>query len=214
MDLYPEKAQFLTGEDVCLRMETDGRICDVVELAVWYLDQVVHRQTMRHVCGDVVFSVGKYDVSFAGYGVSVHVCGNSTSILLETAFDVVDNPRRSLRYGFLSDFTKDDEDNGSVEWLNKCHINMVQYYDWAYRHDQMVTEQANYNDMMGKPICRETVRRKIASCVKRGMHSIAYGAIYAASKPFYEKHRSWALYNSCQKPFVFIDVFYIMNPSL
>ena len=111
----------------------------------------------------------------------------------------------------MSDFTQDDADNGAVEWLNKCHINMVQYYDWSYRHDHLVTDQEFYTDMMGKPISRKTVKDKIKKCAEHGMHSIAYGAIYAASKPFFEKHTNWALYNSCQKPFVFIDVFYIMN---
>jgi len=43
------------------------------------------------------------------------------------------------------------------------------------------------------------------------MESIAYGAVYAASKDFYEKHKEWAFYNSNQEVFKFIEVFYIMN---
>ena len=211
MDLYPVKAQFLTGEEVTLCLETDGNICEYAEVAVYHLNTLLYQQTAADFTGDIQISVGKYDSAFAGFGVSVTVCMGSKRILLETAFDVVDNPKRSLRYGFVSDFTQEDANNGAVEWLNKCHINMVQYYDWSYRHDQLVTEQAFYNDMMGKPICRETVTDKIKKCTAHGMQSIAYGAIYAASKPFFEKHTGWALYNSCQKPFVFIDVFYIMN---
>lgn len=211
MDLYPVKAQFLTGEEVELRLEMDGSICEYAEVAVYHLNILVHQQTVIDFTGDTLISVGKYDAAFAGYGVSVKVYMAGQCGLLETAFDVVDNPKRSLRYGFVSDFTEADADNGAVEWLNKCHINMVQYYDWSYRHDQLVTDQEFYTDMMGKPICRKTVKDKIEKCAERGMHSIAYGAIYAASKPFFEKHTNWALYNSCQKPFVFIDVFYIMN---
>lgn len=175
------------------------------------MNDLVYRQKVADFTGNILISVGKYDTTFAGYGASVTVCTGNTRILLETAFDVVENPKRSLRYGFLSDFTQDDADNGAVEWLNKCHINMVQYYDWSYRHDHLVTDQEFYTDMMGKPISRKTVKDKIEKCAEHGMHSIAYGAIYAASKPFFEKHTNWALYNSCQKPFVFIDVFYIMN---
>lgn len=211
MDLYPVKAQFLTGEEVELRLEMDGSICEYAAVAVYHLNILVHQQTVIDFTGDTLISVGKYDAAFAGYGVSVKVYMAGQCVLLETAFDVVDNPKRSLRYGFVSDFTEADADNGAVEWLNKCHINMVQYYDWSYRHDQLVTDQEFYTDMMGKPICRKTVKDKIEKCTERGMHSIAYGAIYAASKPFFEKHTNWALYNSCQKPFVFIDVFYIMN---
>ena len=211
MDLYPIKAQFLTSEEVVLHLETDGQLCEYAQLTVYHLDIVVYQKTVSDLSGDILISAGKYDTAFAGYGVSAKVCMGEECILLETAFDVVDNPKRSLRYGFVSDFTQEDEANGAVEWLNKCHINMVQYYDWSYRHDQLVTDQEFYTDMMGKPICRKTVKGKIEDCAARGMHSIAYGAIYAASKSFFEKHTNWALYNSCQKPFVFIDVFYIMN---
>lgn len=211
MDLYPEKAQFLTGEEVVLCLETDGQLCEYAHLAVHHLNTVVYQQTISKLCGNIRISVGQYNVPFAGYGVSVHVHTDNENFLLETAFDVADNPKRSLRYGFVSDFTEEDAGNGAVEWLNKCHINMVQYYDWSYRHDQLVTDQEFYTDMMGKSICRKTVKDKIKKCAERGMHSIAYGAIYAASMPFFEKHTNWALYNSNQKPFVFIDVFYIMN---
>lgn len=211
MDLYPVKAQFLTGEEVKLCLEMGKSICEYVEVAVYHLNDLVHQQTVVDLTGDTLVSIGKYDAAFAGFGVSATVCAADKCVLLETAFDVVDNPKRSLRYGFVSDFTEEDADNSAVEWLNKCHINMVQYYDWSYRHDQLVTDQAFYTDMMGKPICRKTVKDKIEKCAELGMHSIAYGAIYAASKPFFEKHTDWALYNSCQKPFAFIDVFYIMN---
>ena len=176
-----------------------------------YLNALVHQQTIFECCTNMLISLGKYDATFAGFGVSAKVCTGENSVFLETAFDVVDHPKRSLRYGFVSDFTQEDADNDAVEWLNKCHINMVQYYDWSYRHDQLVTDQPFYTDMMGKPICRKTVKDKIEKCADHGMHSIAYGAIHAASKPFFEQHTNWALYNSCQKPFVFINVFYIMN---
>lgn len=211
MDLYPVKAQFLTGEEVVLHLETDGQPCEYAQLTVYDLDIVVYQKTVSDLSGDILISAGKYDTDFSGYGVSAKVFMGEECILLETAFDVVDNPKRSLRYGFVSDFTQEDAANGAVEWLNKCHINMVQYYDWSYRHDQLVVDQEFYTDMMGKPICRKTVKGKIEECAAHGMHSIAYGAIYAASKPFFEKHTNWALFNSCQKPFVFIDVFYIMN---
>ena len=211
MDLYPIKAQFLSGEEVVLRLETDGRICQSAQITVYHLDRLTHQKTVLNFKEDIRIFVGKYDTVFSGFGVSAKVCTEGQCILLETAFDVVDDSKRSLRYGFLSDFTEEDADNGAVAWLNKCHINMVQYYDWSYRHDQLVTDQAFYTDMMGKSICRKTVKDKIEACAAHGMHAIAYGAIYAAGKSFFEKHANWGLYNSCQKPFVFIDVFYIMN---
>lgn len=213
MDLYPQKAQFLTGEDVRLLLEIGDEACARVEVTVFRMERAVHRRTISSPCGTLELSVGQFDTPFSGYGVSAVAFLQSGSVLLETAFDVVDNPKKSLRYGFLSDFEAADADNGAIQWLNKCHINLVQYYDWSYRHDALVTQEDFYYDMMGKPIFRKTVTDKIADCTAHAMHAVAYGAVYAASKPFFQEHPSWALYNSCQKPFVFIDVFYIMNPA-
>ena len=80
--------------------------------------------------------------------------------ILQTAFDVAESPRKLLRYGFLSDFTEKDRDNGALEWLLKCHINLIQFYDWSYRHDSLVAPQEDYHDMMGKEISGSTVKAK------------------------------------------------------
>lgn len=144
-------------------------------------------------------------------------------LVLQTAFDVVDSPRKCLRYGFVSDFREEDADHGAMLWLLKCHINLVQFYDWSYRHDQLLAPEiegtesnglrcsGNYTDMMGKEINAATVEDKIVRTKEYGMHPMAYGAVYAASKDFFISHPDWGFYNSSGKPFVFIDVFYIMN---
>ena len=125
---------------------------------------------------------------FAGYGVNVYQQNDLEKPILQTAFDVAESPRKLLRYGFLSDFTEKDRDNGALEWLLKCHINLIQFYDWSYRHDSLVAPQEDYHDMMGKEISGSTVKAKIAKAKALGMHPTAYGAVYAASKPFFEKH--------------------------
>jgi dextranase len=88
---------------------------------------------------------------------------------------------------------------------------MVQYYDWSYRHDNLVSEKIKYQDMMGREVDLETVKSKIHACKRYGMKSIGYGAIYAAEKNFYEEHKEYALYTSAGDPLIFIDTFYIMN---
>ena len=135
MDLFPAKAQFRSGEEVVLNLETGGRPWKAALITVFLLDRVVLQKTVPAWPGNVRVSLGSFDTEFAGYGVKAVVSTDTGSLVLTTAFDVTDEPRRSLRYGFLSDFTEQDEDNGAIDWLCKCHINMVQYYDWSYRHD-------------------------------------------------------------------------------
>lgn len=211
MDLFPVKAQFLSGEEVILRLETGGDFPCAAQVTVSCLNKIILQKTVQVISENGSISLGRFDTDFGGYGVDAVVSTSTDRTILRTAFDVADNPRRSLRYGFLSDFTEQDDENGAVDWLCKCHINMVQYYDWSYRHDQLVAAQDHYQDMMGKNICKQTVKNKICQGHERGMLAIAYGAVYAASRPFFDCHRDWAFFNSNQKPFVFIDVFYLMN---
>lgn len=200
MDLYPQKAQFLTGEDVRLLLEIGDEACARVEVTVFRMERAVHRRTISSPCGTLELSVGQFDTPFSGYGVSAVAFLQSGSVLLETAFDVVDNPKKSLRYGFLSDFEAADADNGAIQWLNKCHINLVQYYDWSYRHDALVTQEDFYYDMMGKPIFRKTVTDKIADCTAHAMHAVAYGAVYAASKPFFRSIQAGRFITPAKSP--------------
>lgn len=210
MDLYPAKAQFLTGEEVSLVLETDGVLPWTAEVQVYRLNEAIRNVTAHGLTSRAELSLGGFDAGFAGYGVSVHLSDGANSVVLETAFDVVDRPGRSMRYGFLSDF--DQDDNGAaIDWFCKCHLNLAQYYDWSFRHHQLVAPEDCYRDMMGKEISKDVVRRKIRQAGERGIRSIAYGAVYAAGRDFFEAHRDWAFYNSDGHPFVFIGVFYLMN---
>jgi len=211
MEIYPVKAQYLTNEDVLIHLTLDDVPAEQIIITIYRLEQITSEVAFQDISQSTDFSIGRFSDIFAGYGVIARVTAGGVSSFLSTAFDVVDDPKRSLRYGFLSDFTSADKDNGAVEALRKYHINMVQFYDWSYRHDSLVSEELEYTDMMGKRINAEAVRSKIRRGKELGIYSIAYGAIYAASKAFYDAHPDWGLYNSNQDPFVFIDVFYIMN---
>lgn len=210
MDLYPAKAQFLAHEEVVLVLETDGPDAWTAEVQVYRLNEAVRIVTAHGLTGRTRFSLGSFDTDFAGYGVTARFSSRGRETVLETAFDVVDRPGRSMRYGFLSDF--DADDNGAaLDWFCKCHLNLAQYYDWSFRHHQLVAPEDRYRDMMGKEISKEVVRSRIRQAGERGIRSIAYGAVYAAGREFFEDHRNWAFYTSDGQPFVFIDVFYLMN---
>lgn len=210
MDLYPAKAQFLTCEEVTLVLETDGGSSWTAEVQVCHLNEVIRSITIHNATGRAALSLGGFDTDFAGYGVSVRLSSGEQNVVLETAFDVVSRPGRSMRYGFLSDFAGDDG-GAALEWFCKCHLNLAQYYDWSFRHHQLMAPEDQYRDMMGKEISKDAVRRRIRQAGERGIRSIAYGAVYAAGREFFEAHRDWAFYTSDGQPFVFINVFYLMN---
>ena len=210
MDIYPLKSQFNTNETVILCLEWDKELPIKITLKIYSLAEVVKECEFDVNQINIHINLGKFDASL-GYGVCVFTQNNTDIPILQTAFDVTNSPHKFLRYGFLSDFTTKDYNNNALKWLLKCHINIVQFYDWSYRHDDFISPEDDYQDMMGKEISANTIRKKIVDAKSLGMHPIAYGAVYAASMNFFAKHPKWAFYNSCGDPFVFIDIFYIMN---
>lgn len=210
MDFYPLKAQYHAGEDIMLRIEADHNLYKHSEIRIFSLDQMI--QDIKIVIEtDITDIVIKDITARGGYGAELILKGKERDVYLETAYDIADDLNASLRYGFVSDFGEKNTGKESISWLRKYHINVIQYYDWSYRHDNLVSEERNYTDMMGKEISLDTVRVRIREAAAYGMRSIAYGAVYAASEEFYREHPEWAFYNGNQEVFCFIKTFYIMN---
>lgn len=212
-DIYPDKAQYLTGEEVRILIEDESLRDGEAVLKVFHLEKCIMTKKVAANSSAqepaVCVKLGSFCGKASGFGVQLW---REEELLGATAFDVAEHPDKSLRYGFLSDFTtKDGESETDISNLRKFHINMVQFYDWSYRHDDFIPKEENYTDMMGKRISLHTVKEKIAAAKKYGMIPIAYGAIYAASEDFYRQHPDWAFYTSAGEAFRFIDVFYIMN---
>lgn len=207
-DFYPEKAQYRPGEAVglCCAGVPDCR----GTLRIYRLSRLIAERTVEVGEGKPI-DAGSYDADFAGFGAELILKLPQEEIPLETAFDVARDPGRVVRYGFLSDFGPGENDTEDVDILRRYHINFVQYYDWSYRHDDLTAEQEVYTDMMGRVVDRGAVRAKIEACRHYGMRSLGYGAVYAASRAYYEAHPEQGLYTSAGDPLVFIDTFYLMN---
>ena len=218
------KAQFKNNEVIDIGIEfnndEDKNFKPVLVLEVLYLDKIIDSVKKRinlkpKENKKLEISIKPKNVDFKGYGVDVYLYEKGRLIqVFSTSFDVVSDFKKATRYGFLSDFYNDDKgDIKDIENMRKLHINLAQFYDWMYRHDELVPKSINYKDPMGRNLNLEVVKEKIKFCHKNGIRAIAYGAIYSASKSFYNKHKSWGLKNSNNENIRFIDLFYIMNIS-
>lgn len=215
IDIYPEKAQYITNEEIKLIVEFDMPITQdcLGRLQVTRLQDKVVGGAYPLTGMRNEITIKGMDTGFGGYGVEFAVYqGEKVLGVGFTAFDVVADCNMAIRYGFLSDFdTTKGGDCNDISNMRKFHINWVQYYDWSYRHDNLVSNETVYKDMMGRLVNLDIVKKKIKTCRKYGIKSIGYGAVYAASKNYYEKNKEWALYTSAGDPLLFIDIFYIMN---
>ncbi len=221
-DVYPDKAQYLLNETVNITVEISGEPQEntiaVLQMVILDLDQVILQQskeitlkpddigidgfqqgdTPSDSCREVVFHFIPPAVKEKGYGADIVLVLNGNIISrLSTAFDVTDSWKKAPRYGFLCDFYKQDEkDTGAVKQLSKYHLNVIQFYDWMYRHDELIPKETYFIDPLNRQLSMDAIKNKLELCHNYGIKAMAYSAIYAASRDFYEKNKALALYGS------------------
>lgn len=206
MEIYPIKGRYLPGEPITLTIVYDGD-AERFRVSVFALDECVHSLAVERTGKKTQVTLPPVDESFAGFGIACQTeAGEQSACAVDVQAEL-----RAFRYGFLSDFSKDEASEADVLAMAKHHVNAVQFYDWSYRHDTLVAPQTEYTDMMGKHNSLDTIKRKIEACHAHGMHALGYGAVYAASEPFAKQHADWRLYAHKDEPLRFIDVFAIMN---
>lgn len=215
-DIYPDKSYYKINDKInlCLEIDSEENCCIDIETQIYCLNECIYTQSdnislckgRKNYRVNLNMSVDK----LGGYGVNVK-CSNNE---LSTAFDVVNYWSDRPRYAFLSDFYKDDEeDKDDVESLLKHHINVVQFYDWMYKHEDLVPKSDYFTDLLDRKLSKIAVENKIGLCKEAGILPQAYGAIYASSKEFYETHKDMALYTNDGRPQNLGKWFFIMNIS-
>lgn len=220
-DIYPSKSEYGIKETVDIiivfnSLEKDERV--FIDYNVYHLNETIQNGQM-----DVQPSAEEMhikinidtDKKMSGYGVEVEL-RDQYGILqtVTTAFDILETWEYAPRYGFLSDFAVENEkDQEALEILNKYHINMVQFYDWMYRHHQLIPETRTFIDPLGRELSITAVENKIKYAHKYGMKAMAYGAVYGAGESFYIENKNSALYKHNGEPLGFGNFLYIMDIS-
>ncbi|MEQ6390597.1 glycoside hydrolase family 66 protein [Bacillaceae bacterium S4-13-58] len=221
IEVYPDKGQYRPSEEgnVCVEISSAAKGKAVLHAAFYKMHNLVFEKNYeimldgRNRFFTVPFQTDS--CKWECYGVEVNVTlSDGKKLIASTAFDVADHWKRAPRYGFLSDFDKEEigklED---VEALNKFHINIVQFYDWMYRHDELVPKEDLFIDPMGRELSYKVVKEKVDAVHDKGMAAIAYGAVYASLKDYHERHKHLGLYKRTGDPFHLINTFYIMDIS-
>lgn len=216
-DLFVDRAQYRPSESVRLlasRKTTDTAETISAVLRLWSLNKLVLERKVtfcfengESICLPV--ELGRFEGPIAAFGVEAE-CGSHT---LYTAFDVTENESQMPRYGFLCRFDDGASAENAVQSLLQNHITWAQFYDWMYRHEQLLPAEEQFTDLMGRNMDIRHAKKRITLCLEKGIKPIAYGAVYAASYPFAERHRDWMLYGCGEKPLDFIGLLRYMNIS-
>ena len=221
LDFYPSQGTFLPGETVTLLVEMEASVPQNITLRLVIQHLTDHPTILEQ---KMWISGGKQTVQInwtpppnpAGYSARVEILPpDADSRRQTTAFDVLQSWTDFPRYGFLTDFSASRPDPEAVlKKLTRFHINGLQFYDWQYRHDQLVAPTDDYVDPLGRAMSLTSVRRLVEAAHRYGMAAMPYLAIYAASAEFWRAHPAWALYDEAGKPIAFGENFLgLMNPS-
>ncbi len=222
--LLPLQGSFKPGQDILFQLVlADSDQLDFpleINLKIWHIfnsvDDLVEIINNAGNLSDLILSWSPPAGIKGGFGVLAELT-DSGGILLgttTTAFDILDDWTEFPRYGFLSDFFPDRKDiEKTLKDLLRFHINGLQYYDWQFRHDQLISPKNTYLDPLGRELSLDTIKLFLQHSKRFGIKSMPYMAVYAASLAFWKEHPDWALYDPESKPYYFEDFLGIMDPS-
>jgi dextranase len=198
--LTTDKARYNPGEDV--KIASDKSLSGDVKVRYRHLGETLSEKSPA---GDSwTWTLPNED--FRGYMVDVYemVDGeevNYGSVGVDGSSDWTVFPR----YGFLSEFSSEvttDNIESILFFLNRCHINGIQYYDWLNKHHWPLkmngTEPAaNWLDIARREVDFNTVDSYIKSARSLNMASMEYNLLFGAWDDFEADGVSirWMLFN-------------------
>ena len=161
-ELLPRKASFAPGEAV--RIEVRGAATGTVR--IWHLGDLVSETS--YAGGEITLP----PLPEGGYSVELGE--------LSTAIEIASDPRARLRYGFVASYAPDKDVAGVSDLVRRLHLTGVMFYDWAWRHADLMGGGEQYDDPLGQPISLGTVRRLIDAVHGAGSRALGYAAELAS----------------------------------
>lgn len=196
-ELLPTKASFRPNEPI--EIEIRGPVAPDT-LRVWHLGNLIAE--LAYAGGG---RVALPSLPEGGYAVEL---GH-----LRTAIEVVANPRDRLRYGFVANFAPDKDVNGLSDTTRRFHLNGVMFYDWAYRHADLMAGGETYNDPLNQPISLATVRKLVDAVQQAGSRALGYAAVYGVGQNEWPLWQHDALLRADGEPYSLGDFLFVLDPA-
>jgi dextranase len=196
IELLPRKATFAPDEDV--EVEIRGA-AGPATVSLWRLDR-----ELDEIVGEGAVSFGLLEEG--GYGIETD--GASTAV------DVAADPFRRLRYGFVSDFAPGRDVTRVIDNVRRLHLNAVMFYDWMYRHADLLPPQETFADALGREVSLDTVRRLALALPDAGSVPIGYTTVYAAGAEHWPAWSEDGLHHADGTPWQLGENFlWLVDPS-
>lgn len=239
LELSTDKACYAPGSTVTFT--ADGDLPSEKEVYVRYR----HNNTFieKHTITSKTWTWTPPKTDYMGYMVDLYYMEwngdvGTEHIIGAIAVDVSSDWKRFPRYGFVADFddyNKSIDKNANIEaemkYLNRLHINGVQFQDWHWKHHKPVKLREDrsldpwYQDISNRWVGTEYVKKYIDVQHRYGMKSIFYNLCYGAWKDYRDDYVSedWGLYKKDRNGNLYQDYhdlpsnwqsnIYLMNPG-
>jgi len=239
IELSTDKACYEPGSTVTFT--ADGNLPSDKEVYVRYR----HNNTFieKHTFTSKTWTWTAPKTDYMGYMVDLYYMEwngdiGTEHIIGAIAVDVSSDWKRFPRYGFVAEF---DNYSGSIDknanieaemkYLNRLHINGVQFQDWHWKHHKPVRFREDgsldpwYQDISNRWVGTEYVKKYIEVQHRYGMKSIFYNLCYGAWKNYEDDYvkSDWGLYKKDANGNMYQDVhelpsnwqsnIFLMNPG-
>lgn len=200
-EILPDRASY--APDNSIQIEVRGT-SETGELTIWRLGQPVSSHPFS---GESPINVGRLPVG--GYGLELKV-GNQ---LARTAVEVTENSRGRLRYGFVTDYSPNRDLDAVADNIRRLHLSAIQFYDWAYRHADLLGGGGDYTDALSQPISLQTVRDLVSIVQTVGSSALGYAAVYAVGPNEWAQWKHRALLTGSGQPYGLGDFLFLLDPA-
>lgn len=194
-ELLPRKSSFVPGE--AARIEVRGNATGAVR--VWHLGDLVFE--VPYAGGDIILP----PLPEGGYSVELGE--------LATAIDIAADPRARLRYGFVAAFEPGKDVAGVSDLIRRLHLTGVMFYDWAWRHADLMGGGKQYDDPLGQPIALSTVRDLIDATHTAGSRALGYAAVYGVGPDEWAQWSHDGLLKADGTNWSLGDFLYVVDPA-
>lgn len=197
MDLIFDKVSYLPSENVTGVAPGPG------SLTISHLGVPVATFSCQEKFNVGTFSEGGYSVAW----------GDGTRVI-SSSFEVLSDPWERLRYGFVAEFSDAVNTEKYQDWAKKLHLTAIQFYDWAWKHEFVTTEQTHYADPLGHEISTAKIKELISAYTEIGATSCGYVAVYAVDLDGWTRWKDAGLYDSMGTPYQLGDDFLrVLDPA-
>lgn len=165
MELIPDRTHYSTDQSVVLEFSAPA-LNDSVAVVSRLAEAV---RTVPVARKATMVDLGRFETG--GYG--VHFEEGST------AFDVVSSPFERPRYGFIATMTAGVNVDSVARNFRRMHLNLALFYDWGYRHSQLLPPARTYTDPLGQERDLGIVNDLGEALSVQGTIPLGYSAVYA-----------------------------------